>query len=220
MDSPRLRPLAGSVTTREIEIRRSRFIATIARADSEEEARAVVKKERETYADARHHCSAFIIEVPGAGDIERSSDDGEPAGTAGRPMLEVLRGAGLSSAVTVVTRYFGGVKLGTGGLVRAYTDAVRAALAAVPVVRPVVSELRTVSLPHAEAGRVRAELEARGVAVVADYGTAVTLTLSGPDGGQLEQLVAALTAGAAHAKPAGRREVEVPAAGYRRGASQ
>ena len=77
----------------ELEVKRSRFIATLARADSEEAARDVIASVRGAYPDARHHCTAFVVEVPGAQPIERSSDDGEPAGTAGMPMLEVLRGA-------------------------------------------------------------------------------------------------------------------------------
>ncbi|HZK05444.1 MAG TPA: YigZ family protein [Actinomycetaceae bacterium] len=210
MDTPRHRPMRGSVTTREIEIRRSRFIATIAAADDEEAARAVIAEARATYPDARHHCSAFIVEVPGAQDIERSSDDGEPPGTAGRPMLEVLRGSGLTGVAAVVTRYFGGVKLGTGGLVRAYSDAVTRALEGVPRVRVEQREIRTVALPHAEAGRIRAELESRGFDVVgAAYGTEAVFTFATADPAGLEEALAALTSGTAASKPAGRREVEV-----------
>ncbi len=205
-----MRPLAGNYTT-EIEIRRSRFIATIARADSEEQARAVVALARASYPDARHHCSAFIVEVPGAQPVERSSDDGEPAGTAGRPMLEVLRGSGLSNVVVVVTRYFGGVKLGTGGLVRAYTDATNAALRLTPRVKVERLELATLTLPHADAGRVRGELEARGVSIIeADYGTEVTLTLATDDTAKLAALAAAVTGGRAAPTAAGSQEVEIP----------
>ena len=113
----------------ETEARRSRFLTRLARVDDEDAARAIIAEVRATYPDARHHCLAFIVDVPGAQPVERSSDDGERAGTAGMPMLEVLRGSGVSNAVAVVTRYFGGVLLGTGGLVRAYSDAVSSALA-------------------------------------------------------------------------------------------
>lgn len=131
----------------ELEIQRSRFIALAARADSEGTAREVIEAERRKYPDARHHCSAFTF-LPegwesGAMPVTRSSDDGEPSGTAGRPMLDVLVGSGLSNACVVVTRYFGGIKLGTGGLVRAYSGAVSAVLDGAP--RLQVSQLPVVS---------------------------------------------------------------------------
>ncbi len=107
----------------EIVEKKSRFIATIAPCKSEEEATAFVEATKKQYWDARHNCSAFVV-----GSVSRCSDDGEPSGTAGRPMLEVLLGHGFSNAAVVVTRYFGGVLLGTGGLVKAYTQAVQAAL--------------------------------------------------------------------------------------------
>ena len=112
----------------ETEVKRSRFIACAARVPDEDAARAFLAEIRAEFADARHHCSAYILHVDGANPVERSSDDGEPAGTAGQPMLEVLRGSGLQDVAVVVVRYFGGVKLGTGGLVRAYQDATRAVL--------------------------------------------------------------------------------------------
>ena len=108
----------GGVTTRlqrawdaetELVVKRSRFIARLARVDSEEEARAVIADTRRRYPDARHHCTAFVVEVPDASPIARSSDDGEPAGTAGMPILATLLGADVTQAVAVVTRYFGGV---------------------------------------------------------------------------------------------------------------
>ncbi|HHW82550.1 MAG TPA: YigZ family protein [Actinomycetales bacterium] len=213
METPRHRPARGSVTTREIEVRRSRFIATVARADTEEAARAVVAAARVEFPDARHHCSAFIVEVPSAQEVERSSDDGEPSGTAGRPMLEVLRGSGLTNVVAVVTRYFGGVKLGTGGLVRAYSDSVSTALDGVPRVRVVTRALRTLALPHAEAGRIRSELEARGAGSVdvvdVAYGREAVFTLATDDPDALAAMVAALTSGGGVLVDAGEREVEV-----------
>lgn len=197
----------------ELEMKRSRFIATLARADSEEAARDVIASVRGAYPDARHHCTAFVVEVPGAQPIERSSDDGEPAGTAGMPMLETLRGAGVSQAVAVVTRYFGGVLLGTGGLVRAYSDAVAAALAAAPRVEPVSRALFAVTLDHADAGRVQGELMNHGVDVVdAEYGARVRLTLAASgEGADMPGLVAQATQGRTPAVPAGSQVVEVSA---------
>ncbi|WP_052462644.1 IMPACT family protein [Nigerium massiliense] len=203
---------AGHRREAEIEVRRSRFIATVARADSEEAARAVVADVRGAFPDARHHCSAFIVEVPGAQPVERSSDDGEPAGTAGMPMLETLRGAGLTQVVAVVTRYFGGVLLGTGGLVRAYSDAVAAALDGAPRVRPVRRPLFRVVLDHADAGRVQGELLNHDVTIVdASYDARVTLTLAAGAGADLPTLVAAATQGAVVAEPAGELVDEEPA---------
>ena len=112
----------------EIVEKKSRFIATVRPVTSEEEATAFINEMKKKYWDARHNCSAFVL-----GDrqeISRCSDDGEPAQTAGRPMLDVLLGEDIHNVAVVVTRYFGGVLLGTGGLVRAYQGAVRAGLAA------------------------------------------------------------------------------------------
>ncbi|MBR1854127.1 MAG: YigZ family protein [Lachnospiraceae bacterium] len=111
----------------EIVEKKSRFIATVARCETEEEAVSFIESMKKKYWDARHNCSAFVI--GDRGELTRCSDDGEPSGTAGRPMLEVLLGEGLHNVCVVVTRYFGGVLLGTGGLVRAYTQAVKEGLA-------------------------------------------------------------------------------------------
>lgn len=112
-----------------VEVKRSKFIGIVRPVSSAEEADEILRGERKKYHDAKHHCSAYIIRGEnGAPDIVHSSDDGEPSGTAGAPILEVLNGADLKDVVLVVTRYFGGTLLGTGGLVRAYTDAAKAAL--------------------------------------------------------------------------------------------
>jgi len=112
----------------EYEEKKSRFIATVRSVQTEEEAVSFIEEMKKKYWDARHNCSAFCI--GSRGELTRCSDDGEPSGTAGRPMLEVLLGSGVRNVAVVVTRYFGGVLLGTGGLVRAYTQAVKEGLAA------------------------------------------------------------------------------------------
>ncbi len=189
---------AGYRAEHELEVRRSRFITTLARVDDEAAARAVMAEVRGRYPDARHHCSAFVVEVPGAQPVERSSDDGEPAGTAGMPMLEVLRGAGVSQVVAVVTRYFGGVLLGTGGLVRAYSDSVSGALAGAPRVRPETRALFRLRVGHADFGRRQSDLLAAGVEVVdAVYARDVELTLAASNEVDVPALVARLTHGAA-----------------------
>lgn len=105
----------------EIEIKKSKFIAHIAEIKSEDEAETFIKQTRKKYYDATHNCSAYILNSDRG--IRHSSDDGEPSGTAGKPILDVISGAGLSDIIVVVTRYFGGTELGTGGLVRAYSGA-------------------------------------------------------------------------------------------------
>lgn len=195
----------------EIEIKRSRFICILERAQSEEEARAVIHAAREEFPDARHHCSAFIVHVDGAQPIERSSDDGEPSGTAGRPMLEVLKGSELYDVCAVVVRYFGGVKLGTGGLVSAYTNSVSETLQELPRAVREMRELVRVELPHAEAGRIEAELRTAGVDVVdVEYAAAATYTLAHDPGGRerLNAMLAALTQGQAEPADAGHAWVE------------
>ena len=113
--------------TGEIIEKKSRFIANILPVTTEEEALAFIERMKKTYWDARHNCSAYVIGFHP--ELQRCSDDGEPAKTAGRPMLDVLINEGLRNTAVVVTRYFGGTLLGTGGLVRAYTEAVKAGLA-------------------------------------------------------------------------------------------
>lgn len=112
--------------TGEIVEKKSRFIANVRKVESEAEAVAFIEEMKKRYYDARHNCSAFVI--GSRGEMTRCSDDGEPSGTAGRPMLEVLLGAEIRNVAAVVTRYFGGTLLGTGGLVRAYTQALQEAL--------------------------------------------------------------------------------------------
>lgn len=116
---------------REMIVVNSRFIATLAPAFTLDQAKAFVARIRAEFADATHNVPVYLV---GGGNavIEHCSDDGEPSGTAGRPALAVLKGSGLGDVAVVVTRYFGGAKLGTGGLVRAYSDAVRQVVGAVP----------------------------------------------------------------------------------------
>ncbi len=125
MDSYRVLLEGG---TGEIIEKKSRFIATVDSCRTEEEAVRFIEGIKKKYWDARHNCSAFVI--GDRGELTRCSDDGEPGGTAGRPMLEVLLNEGIRNVAVVVTRYFGGTLLGTGGLVRAYTQAVKEGLSA------------------------------------------------------------------------------------------
>lgn len=116
----------------EITEKKSRFIATVRPVESEDEAVSFINETKKKYWDARHNCSAFVIGK--SQELTRCSDDGEPAGTAGRPMLDVLLKENIHNAAVVVTRYFGGVLLGTGGLVRAYQQATKAGLSASEII--------------------------------------------------------------------------------------
>lgn len=118
--------------TAEIEITRSRFIAYVDRAESEAQAVAFIEKIKKKHWDATHNCSAYVV---GNNDqFQKADDDGEPSGTAGKPILEVIKKSGLKDTVIVITRYFGGTKLGAGGLVRAYGKAASAGLEAARII--------------------------------------------------------------------------------------
>lgn len=193
-------------TTSVVEDRGSRFLCTLRRVATEDDARALVAALRREHWDARHHCSAFVLGPDGS--LQRSSDDGEPAGTAGAPMLDVLRGAGLSDVAAVVTRWFGGTLLGAGGLVRAYGDAVRGAVAEAGVLRRSLLTELALELDHADAGRVEGELRSRGVAVLDvayDARVRVLLAAAPDEVGRVEAAVAAATAGQGVLESVGER---------------
>jgi uncharacterized YigZ family protein len=194
----------------ETEVKRSRFIAVLRRVGRAAEAQDFLDEQRRRYPDARHHCWAYIAGDEPSERAERAGDDGEPGGTAGVPMLQVLRTRGLIDVAVVVTRYFGGVKLGAGGLVRAYSGAVAAVVDAAPLIGRERLELLTLEVGHDTAGRVEAELRGRGVAVVdTAYGAAVTFTLATRDPARLADAVAEITAGAGDLVAAGARWVDV-----------
>ncbi len=161
-------------------IERSRFICWLRRVETEDAARTVIAEARDVHKQANHHCSAFVIGPDAA--VRRSNDDGEPAGTAGRPMLETLVHAQVSDVVAVVTRYFGGVKLGTGGLARAYSGAVVAALDATARIERTPVRHFALRLAHADAGRIENALREDGTSITdVAYGNDVELTLAIPD---------------------------------------
>jgi uncharacterized YigZ family protein len=194
----------------EVEDRGSRFLCRIVRTETEGEARAVIDEQRRAHHDARHTCSAFVLGPDGR--TERSNDDGEPAGTAGTPMLDVLRGSGYRDVTAVVTRWFGGTLLGAGGLVRAYGDAVRTALEdARPLERRLVVE-HSVTVEHAEAGRVEHELRTAGLVVTGtDYAGRATLHVVVAPGEEqrLTAVVASATSGEGVVVPGEQRWVDL-----------
>lgn len=201
---------------REIEIKRSRFITLLSRAESEEEARAFFAEVRGRFPDARHHCTAFAAGPDRR--VQRSNDDGEPSGTAGRPMLEALTLAEVSpdgaegalpvsDTAAVVVRYFGGVLLGAGGLTRAYSSSVSEALAEARWTARRRMALYSVEAPHAEAGRIEAEVRRAGFAVTGtEYGRAATLHVG--DAGQASADLDALLASLSHGEITARADGE------------
>ena len=180
--------------------KRSRFIGRLWHVQTPEEATARVKEMRETYWNAAHNCWAYILRD---GNIMRYSDDGEPQGTAGMPILDVLRHEGLVDVCCVVTRYFGGVLLGTGGLVRAYTKGAQLAVAAAGVQQMSMFSVLLIACPYNLLGAVQQVLAQHDCTVEEiDYGADVTMTVSQPDGMQdtLGAALADVTSGSVHAE--------------------
>ena len=206
-------PADTSASEIDLEIKRSHFLGLAARTTSEAQAREFIASRRALYPDARHHCSAFIIANPGATPTERSNDDGEPSGTAGKPMLEVLRGSQIFDVTVVVTRYFGGTLLGTGGLVRAYSQATAQALEQLSLCRRSQQYLLQLRAPVAEAGRIEAELRAGGANIVQTrWESQATIELASAVGNptELAALVANVTRGQGQLEAAGTKILELP----------
>ena len=142
--------------------KKSRFIATVRPVESEEEAAAFIEEMKKKYYDARHNCSAYVL--GSKAQLTRSSDDGEPSGTAGRPMLEVLLGSGIRNVAAVVTRYFGGTLLGTGGLVRAYSGVLKEALEKCETARQHFGVRFQIKADYNAVGKIQHILASRNIA--------------------------------------------------------
>ncbi|MFY0409210.1 IMPACT family protein [Solicola sp. PLA-1-18] len=193
-----------------VEVRRSRFVAHVERVEDDAAARAVVDAARARHPDARHHCSASVVGP--RRDERRSHDDGEPAGTAGAPMLEVLARSGVSDVVVVVTRWFGGTLLGAGGLVRAYGEAAAEALADAGTRRRRRLVELAVRVSPPDAARLEHDLRASGAAVLdTAWGSDVTLTVAVAEDEvpALEGRVASTTSGAGRVARLGGRWVDL-----------
>lgn len=161
----------------EIVEKKSRFIATVSPVESEEEAVTFINEMKKKYWDARHNCSAFVI--GSRQEMTRCSDDGEPAQTAGRPMLDVLLREGITNAAVVVTRYFGGVLLGTGGLVRAYQSATQAGLAASQIIEKRLGKKLIIHTDYNGLGKLQYLFGKQESAAIlnTEYGADVLLTI-------------------------------------------
>lgn len=173
--------LPGAIHRAEETIHRSRFIVTMARVSSPEEAKRFIDSVRQEHADATHNCWAYVAGEPGSTAQIGASDDGEPKGTAGRPMLTVLLHCGVGEIATVVTRYFGGILLGTGGLVRAYQGLVKLGLETLPVTERVPSERLRITLEHRFVNIALREFENNAAVIVEkDFALDATFTLNVP----------------------------------------
>jgi uncharacterized YigZ family protein len=177
MTSTERYPIPAVETRTELRVSNSRFIATAAYTPTVEDAKAFIARIRAEFADATHNVFAYVVGY-GATTTLGMSDDGEPAGTAGRPVLAVLRGSSLGDITVVVTRYFGGTLLGTGGLVHAYSDTVRAVLEILPRAEKVERRTLALSITYAQYEPVKRLVDAYGGMILdEDFGVDVTLTL-------------------------------------------
>jgi len=178
--------------------KKSRFIATVKPVESEEEAVAFINEMKKKYWDARHNCSAFVIGEHQ--ELTRCSDDGEPAQTAGRPMLDVLLKEGVTNVAVVVTRYFGGVLLGTGGLVRAYQGAVQEGLAASTIIEKRKGFLLYINTDYNGIGKLQYLFGQKEISIMeSEYGVDVRMTVLVPveRKGEIEKAVIEQTNGSA-----------------------
>ncbi len=163
----------------EIEEKKSRFLGKVKPVETEEEAIAFIESIKKQYWDARHNCYAFIIGEHS--ESMRCSDDGEPSGTAGKPMLEVLQNNGLKNVVAVVTRYFGGTLLGTGGLVRAYTQATQAALEKARIATMTLMSVLEIRTDYNAIGKIKYMFAQADTLVMGEeYGVDVAITIAVP----------------------------------------
>lgn len=188
----------------EYEISRSKFIAFCRRVRSDEEATNAIAEIRKKYRDATHVCHAYI-----AHECARSSDDGEPSGTAGMPIMDALRGAGVNEALVAVVRYFGGIKLGTGGLVRAYSYAANGALLSAGRLEAADCKIYKVSYDYNVYKKIeKRELQSLYKIVKQEYNRAVDLTYAVLNGDEFLKEITSLTQGKFVAEELGERRVE------------
>ena len=172
---------AGEVTDETI-VTRSRFICYLRPCTSQEQAKAFVRELQQQHPQANHHCYAFVFGAPDDSQSYGFSDDGEPTGTAGKPMLAVLQGGGIGQICAVVVRYFGGTKLGTGGLQRAYGNSVRQALALMPSEVKVPKVTKSLACHYGQVDDVLHLLaQVKGEVTEQEYSEQVNLTLAIPE---------------------------------------
>ncbi len=175
-------PTPASTQRSQIEIKRSRFITTIGNVPDKPAALLLIDKSRHEIPDANHHCWAMVAGRPDDIYQQDQSDDGEPKGTAGKPMLNVLRHSGLGNTVAVVTRYFGGIKLGSGGLVRAYTQSVTEPLKTLNTRITFIRTEVTIALPYTAFDRFEYWLQSSKIIVTdKQFQESIVMTLQAPE---------------------------------------
>jgi uncharacterized YigZ family protein len=174
-------PVPSSTQSFELDIKKSRFITSVGRVNNRAERKQFIQQMRATHPGASHHCWACIAGPPDDAHQYDQSDDGEPKGTAGKPMLNVLTHSGLGNTITVVTRYFGGIKLGTGGLVRAYSQSVSEALKQILTTQKQVTSALLVQFPYTCQGKLDHYLVQQGISIVSQLFEAdISYTLAVP----------------------------------------
>ncbi|WP_042142626.1 YigZ family protein [Paucisalibacillus sp. EB02] len=194
----------------EIVIQRSRFIGTLKRVESEEEAQSFIQQMKKKYHDATHNCSAYMI---GEHDqIQKANDDGEPSGTAGVPMLEVLKKQNLKDTAVVVTRYFGGIKLGAGGLIRAYGSSTSEAIKAVGIMKRQLMKGFSIIVDYALLGKLENEIRnSEHILETINYLENVEFVVFVEDGKEttFQEWMIDLTSGQAVIEPVEEKYVEI-----------
>ena len=205
MPAPKRYPIPAATHRAEETILRSRFITTLGHADSVEAARTFIAAVSDKVSDTTHTCWAYVVGPPGDTSRVGLSDAGEPHGTAGRPMLDVLLGSGIGDIVAVVSRYFGGTKLGKGGLVRAYGGGVKLALEGLRTVELVEKTALRVRITYADVAPLKHALQRFEAEILSDdYGTDVTLVIELPVEHEIAfaDALAGMTNGKAEVEPA------------------
>ena len=174
----KFKTIRENVTAQIVE-KKSKFIANMFYVETIEEADKIVKETKKKYHDARHNCFAYILEAgEQEGLLVKYNDDGEPSGTAGAPMLNILANEGLSNVLVIVTRYFGGILLGTGGLVRAYSEAVKEALNIASYVEKTRGNIVEIEIEYNDLDKIKYYLKQKNIKIIGnDYKENVILTV-------------------------------------------
>lgn len=172
----KFKTIKENVTAQIVE-KKSKFIANIFYIETMEEADRIIKETKKKYHDARHNCFAYILETGVEGLLVKYNDDGEPSGTAGAPMLNIIANEGLSNVLVIVTRYFGGILLGTGGLVRAYSEAVKEALKLANLVEKTNGYIVQIEIEYNDLDKIKYYIKQKNMKIIdSNYAENVILT--------------------------------------------
>lgn len=173
----KFKTIKENVTAQIVE-KKSKFIANMFYIESMEEADSIIKEIKKKYHDARHNCFAYILETGEEGLLVKYNDDGEPSGTAGAPMLNIIANEGLSNVLVIVTRYFGGILLGTGGLVRAYSEAIKEALKLAEIVEKSIGYVVEIEIEYNDLDKIKYYIKQKNMKIIdSKYAENVILTI-------------------------------------------